>query len=307
MEPDFFVALAAEGNRQLAENLLRAASLGPRVTADLKRRLPVAAAPVGSVFVPLPPVTGEAGGLTCAVRVEKGSRHSACLDEASRSAARTALKDAWGIIDGPGEAPAAGVVLALCDRLPRQVVGSSVYLPALIAAVRCFSDLSLPRSVMATGCFAEPIGSLEAKLGLFHERRERLGLDSLLVASRGPVQGDGVRPCVDRKEAVRQVFGFVPWHPKAKVQRVHVFCGDRHEAPWPDGSYVPVPLARQLVPADLREAVAKVKEAMSNSERVELSIGGPLPLAVKLGIELANHPSEIIFVLRRMRWLSNKK
>jgi hypothetical protein len=307
VDDDLLVELAAQGNLELARERLRELNAGPRETADLLRRLNHATSPVGTVFAPLPPAMGETGGLSCAVRVELGRGHSERLGPAARRAADDAIAEAWRIIAGPGAAPAAGVVLELCDRLGREVEGSSLFLPALLAAVRCFSHMQLHQSVMATGSFDEPLGSLPQKLGLFGDRERRLGLDSLLVASKGPVDFDGALQCPDGEDAVRRVFGFVPWHRDAEVRRVHAYCPPRKEVPWPAGSYVPVELPETLGPGNLTEAAARIRSALGDAERVELSIGGPVAFAAKVGHDLKNlRTVDIVVVHEGERWLSNK-
>ena len=310
------VALVEHGNRNEAESLLHrelAAAPDERVDSllELRRTLDLTRPPHrGSVFLPLPRTDGRQGGLLVRVDLVEGDSTTQGLEPSTLATVERALDAAWTVVRAPGARPRLGL------RFPfgqlATVKGTSVWLPAFLAAVARWGDAVLNSNVLATGSFEDDIDLLEAKVRLLEGAASELGVSELLTAARrAPTTTPAkVRVLADKEDALGRVFSFHPWHATAEVACLHVHCGAHKSEPPARFSSCrcrTVELPQQLSPEHLLDARARVTEKLRGANAWELSVAGPVALAAWLGCVLRNHPATVRVVHRNDVWCDNRK
>ena len=292
-------ALVLDGNRQAAQRRLahRGSQLSPEDRADLLRIVNSLRCSADSSRIFAPIIDRSRGvDVLCEVLVTEGGGIPDYLAIETRNAVERALRDSWASIGGVGDPPRLGLSLPLVEALGVGVGGSSLYLAVLLKSAAHWGEATPARLHVATGCPGEHLEFPERKSALVDGAREDLGDVRMLVTGLGRFDSLSCIRCATPDDALRNAFDIVPWHPDASVTRIHVHCGD-HLAKPPKrftGSKTKfVALSDTLRPSELPDALNRVREALGDSERAEISIGGPVTLAAWLGWSLKNHRTTV--------------
>ena len=301
-EQHIIEALVLDGNRKAAQKHLERISsrLATEDRADLLRI--VNAFPCSSdssrVFAPLIGLL-DGEDVFCELTVHDGGDLPEYFHRETRDAVVRAFHDCWKLIGGQGEPPALGIRILLAEALGIEVGGRSLYLAALLKSAAHWGQATPSRPLVATGYPDEHLDFLERKAALLEGAQDDLGTGRMLVTGvggRSSSYSDTRILHVTPVDALQNAFDIVPWHPNAEVVQVHVYCGEHLSKPpkrFSESKTRLVALKEDLRPADLPEALDRIREAIDDFERAEFCIGGPVTLAAWLGHSLKNHQANI--------------
>jgi hypothetical protein len=304
---DDLVSLAADGNPETAQRFIKNLPEASRTDASI--RICQAEPKSGQVRAPL--VLDDGSVIMASVEVGPGT-FSRLLAKDAQEAMEEAIAEARELTGAPAAATV-GVVgrVAVADKLSMMVSGRSLYLPTLIECVRYLGDAKLAASVAATGCFDAPLDCLPEKLEASRTSDPLLKHRSLLAAGYpAPSTQKDLIVCDTPETVVHRVFGATPWHSDADVTCLHVYSKGRDACPIarPSAKIVPIEVSDPITCADLPDIEKRVRSQIAPGGRYQITVGGPIIVAAKLGTVLKNVPAEVQFVDARTKrpWWSNR-
>lgn len=190
------------------------------------------------------------------------------------------------------------------------VDGSSIGLAAALAFVERLAGVTVPQKVIATGWFTADLGPLarHKQAALVRESIIKDSGTKRLYSAVKSIDGFSMDFCGALSQATERVFGMVPWAAGDATARIHgMTCGK--VGPEGSESIALGDQSRLLHSSEILPAARSLYRRLQTenaSQRILLSLAGPVPLALAVGVLCRNLQATVIFEGNGHRWWWNR-